>query len=160
MSQWQWFQLIGFQAFWLVAVLGQNPLAWLCLVLLGLHFYFSPSPKRDLWILPLALPGMMADGLLIRLGFFQFDHYPFWLGLLWIGFVLTLGHSQRWMNRVPLPLLPLIGAIGGSAAYLGAWRLGAVEFLHGPVTATLVIAIAWAMILPMMVVMDKRLRTI
>lgn len=159
MSRWQWLQLIGFQAYWLIAVLGQNPMTWLCLALLGLHFYFTPTLKRDLWVLPLAIPGMIVDGLLTRLGFFQFDSVPFWLGLMWFGFVLTLGHSQRWMYRVPLALLPILGAIAGCCAYLGAWRLGAVEFLYGPVTAALVIAIAWAMLLPMMVLMDKRLRT-
>lgn len=158
MSKWQWCQLIGFQAYWMIAVLGQNPMTWLCLALLGLHFSFSPSPKRDLWILPLALPGIIVDGLLTRLGFFQFDDFPFWLGLLWVGFVLTIGHSQRWMYRVPAALLPVLGAIAGCAAYLGAWRLGAVEFLYGPLTVALVIALAWAVLLPSMVMFDKRLR--
>src|SRR5690554_7619146 len=99
MSKWQWAQLIGFEGFWLFAVVGQNPLAWLTVLLLVGHFVFTPSRAVDIRILGLAAIGVSLDALLTLIGVFVFDQTPWWLLLLWVGFVLTLGHSMRWRSE-------------------------------------------------------------
>ena len=97
MSKWQWAQLVGFYGFWLLAVIGQNSLAWVLAVLLLAHFIFTPTRVADLKVLSLALLGLSMDGLLAWFGVFSFSQWPLWLVLLWLGFVLTLGHSLAWL---------------------------------------------------------------
>lgn len=128
---WQWAHLLGFNLYWLLAVKWQQPGP--LLLMLMLHFIFSPSRKGDLWLLPVALAGCLLDGLLWQLGLFQFPAgFPLWLVLLWLGFALSLSHGLRWLR--PLPLAPL----AAGAVWHGGWRLllcGGSD--HGRSTLTL-----------------------
>src|SRR5699024_10707671 len=101
MSRWQWLRLLGFQGFWWVAVLGENSGISLLIALLALYSIASLTRRTDLKVLPLALLGWALDGLLTLVGVFSFTAWPLWLGLLWLGFVLTLGHSLRWLRGWP-----------------------------------------------------------
>jgi len=91
---WQWAHLLGFNLYWLLAVKWQQPGP--LLVMLLLHFLFSPSRKDDVRLLPLALAGCLLDLLLWQIGLFQFPAgFPLWLVLLWLGFALSLAHGMR-----------------------------------------------------------------
>ena len=147
MSKWQWTQLVGFYGFWLVAVMGQNSLAWLLGVLIVAHFLFTPSRGTDLKVLSLALLGIGIDGLLTWGGVFAFSQWPVWLLLLWVGFVLTLGHSLRWLAARPIWQQALLGAVSGPCSYLSGWRLGAVDLPLGPGISILILATIWALLL-------------
>ena len=97
---WQWAHLLGFNLYWLLAVKWQQPGPLLLMLLL--HFIFSPSRKGDLRLLPVALAGCLLDGLLWQLGLFQFPAgFPLWLVLLWLGFALSLSHGLRWLRPLP-----------------------------------------------------------
>ncbi len=158
MSKWQWTQLLAFDGFWLLAVAGQNPWVLLTILLLGLHFMFTPSRRADIRVLWLALAGMTVDFILTVAGVFSFDHWPLWLGVLWIGFVLTLGHSLRWMRRLSLWLLMITGALAGTGSYLAGWQLGAVSLPLGFWPSVLILALLWSVLLPVLVRLDRRLR--
>lgn len=156
---WQLAQLISFQIFWLVSVIGQNKWIWIAALLLIAHFVFSPTRKTDLLVLPLALIGMTVDGLLILSGIFQFDTLPLWLGIIWLGFILTLGHSLKWLRKLPLVALIPIGALAGTSSYLAGWKLGAVSLPEGLLASSLTLIIIWSGLLPLFVKLDNSIRT-
>lgn len=158
MSKWQWAQLVGFEGFWLLAVAGQNATAWLLGLLLIGHFMFTPSRTLDGLVLGLAGIGMALDALLTWTGVFVFGQWPWWLLLLWMGFVLTLGHSMRWLSRMRWWQLMLIGAVAGPSSYIAGWRLDAVILPLGIWLSLLVLIPVWALLLPLLVQCDQRIR--
>ena len=158
MSKWQWTQLLAFEGFWLLAVAGQNRWSLLTALLLGVHFMFTPSRRADVRVLWLALLGMAVDLFLTLTGVFAFDHWPLWLGLLWVGFVLTLGHSLHWMRHFSLWLLMITGALAGAGSYLAGWQLGAVSLPLGFWPSAVILALLWSALLPLLVRLDQRLR--
>ncbi|MFT6276388.1 MAG: hypothetical protein ACJAZ0_002494, partial [Halioglobus sp.] len=113
MNRWQWFQLISFQVIWFVAVFGRNQWLLVALLILLLHFAFSPEKKSDLKVLSLALLGIGIDAMLTAFGVFQFDETPFWLAVLWLAFVLNFGHSLLYLRRLKTPWLVVVGACAG-----------------------------------------------
>ena len=159
MSKWQWAQLVGFYGFWLLAVMGQNSLVWLLGVLILAHFVFTPSRTADVQVLSLALIGVVVDGLLTWCGVFAFSQWPIWLALLWVGFVLTLGHSLRWLAARPVWQQALLGAISGPSSYLSGWRLGAVELPFGPWLTIALLVPVWALLLVVLVRLDTLIRS-
>ena len=159
MSKWQWAQLVGFYGFWLVAVMGQNSLVWLLGLLIVAHFLFTPSRGADVKVLSLALIGISIDALLTWSGVFVFSQWPVWLLLLWMGFVLTLGHSLRWLAARPIWQQALLGAVSGPSSYLSGWRLGAVDLPLGPWWSLVLLAPLWALILVVLVRLEANIRS-
>lgn len=146
---WGWMQLLGFNLYWWLAVDGQqaSPL----LALLGLHLLCSPSRHEDLRRWPLALAGCLLDGLLWRLGLFEFSHgFPLWLGLLWLGFALTLGHGLRWLLGLPRWQQGALGMLGGVASYVAGASMGAVHLPLGMAISALILALIWMWWLPLL----------
>jgi hypothetical protein len=155
---WFWVQFLAFQALWFAAVLGGNQWLPLCLLILVVHFALSPSRLGDLRVLPIALIGILLDSLLTLSGVFQFTSTPYWLAMLWVGFVLTLGHSLAWLRHIPRILLLPIGALAGTASYLAGWKLDAVALPLGAGASSLTLALSWALVLPILVMLDSRIR--
>ncbi|MBC8212981.1 MAG: DUF2878 domain-containing protein [Gammaproteobacteria bacterium] len=160
MTRWLWIQLVQFQALWLICVMGQNDLILLALLMIGVHFMFSPAVKQDMRVLPLALIGISIDATLALSGVFAFGAFPFWLGLLWAGFSLSLGHSLVWLKKIPTVLLIPMAAVMGPASYLAGWKLDAVELPFGVSTSMLLLALIWACLLPLLLKLDTRLRSV
>jgi hypothetical protein len=160
MNRWQWFQLISFQVIWFVAVFGRNQWLLVALLILLLHFAFSPEKKSDLKVLSLALLGIGIDAMLTAFGVFQFDETPFWLAVLWLAFVLNFGHSLLYLRRLKTPWLVALGACAGCYVYLLSWKLGAVVLPLGVLFTGLLVGVIWAVLLPIMVKADQRLRDI
>ena len=158
MRGWFWLQLIGFQLLWFSAVLGGNAWLPLTLLLLATHFALSPSGRGDWRVLPIAMLGFGADLLLTFSGVFAFDGPPIWLAALWIGFVLTLGHSLVWLRRLPLIALAPLGALAGTASYLAGWRLDAVDLPLGLTVSVIALACLWSLLLPALVRLDFYIR--
>ena len=158
MRVWFWSQLIAFQLLWFSAVIGGNEWLIIPLTLIALHFIFSPSRGGDWRVIPIALIGMSADAVLTWAGVFAFDSFPYWLGLLWIGFVLTLGHSMAWLRKIPVALLVPMGALAGTASYLAGWKLQAVDLPLGLTWSVVALSVLWACLLPALVRLDSKLR--
>ena len=146
---WPWMQLLGFNIFWFVAVAWQHPAP--LLGLLALHWVFSPQRSRDLRLLPLALAGCLLDALLWQMGLFEFAFgFPLWLALLWLGFALTLAHGLRWLLRLPRWQQALLGGVGGASSYLAGGAMGAVQLPWGLGISGGVLALIWAVWLPVL----------
>ncbi|WP_445400080.1 DUF2878 domain-containing protein [Zobellella sp. An-6] len=158
MSRWQWIQLLAFEGFWLLAVAGQNRWLALTALLLAIHFVFTPSRRADMRVLVLAALGLGVDTGLVWSGVFAFAGWPWWLALLWMGFVLTLGHSLVWLRRFSPGLLALTGALAGASSYLAGWKLGAVQLPLGLWASSAILVPIWAVLLPLLVRLDQRLR--
>ncbi|MDM5087531.1 DUF2878 domain-containing protein [Aeromonas bestiarum] len=146
---WQWAQLLGFNLYWLLAVKWQQPGPLLLMLLL--HFLFSPSRRRDLRLWPVALAGCLLDGLLWQLGLFQFSAgFPLWLVLLWLGFALTLAHGMRWLRPLPRWQQGLFGMAGGVSSYVAGAAMGAVHLPWGIWISTALLAVIWMWWLPVL----------
>ncbi len=158
MSKWFWAQLIAFQILWFSAVIGRNEWIILSLLLIAAHFMFTPSRATDWRVIPIALIGITVDAMLTWGGIFAFETLPLWLGLIWIGFVLTLGHSMSWLHNLPWFVLVPIGAVAGTASYLAGWKLEAVELPMGLTWTIAILAILWAIMLPLLVQLDYKIR--
>ncbi|WP_309265536.1 DUF2878 domain-containing protein [Aeromonas salmonicida] len=146
---WQWAHLLGFNLYWLLAVKWQQPGPLLLMLLL--HFIFSPSRKGDLRLLPVALAGCLLDGLLWQLGLFQFPAgFPLWLVLLWLGFALSLSHGLRWLRPLPRWQQSLFGMAGGASSYVAGAAMGAVHLPWGIWISTALLAVIWMWGLPVL----------
>lgn len=154
---WQLSQLLGFTAFWWLAVLGRAAAVPWLLALLLLHFCFTPTRWLDGVALLAGLAGFALDALLTRLGVFQFPSSwpPLWLALLWCGFAVSLPHGAPWL-WLRRAWLPWLGALLGASSYLGAWLLGAVALPLGGVATGLLLALLWALWLPLFVYLLAR----
>ena len=147
---WQWAHLLGFNLYWLLAVKWQQPGPLLGMLLL--HFLFSPSRLRDWRLLPIAIAGCLLDVLLWRLGLFQFPAgFPLWLGLLWLGFALTLSHGMGWLRRLPGWQQALFGLVGGTSSYVAGAAMGAVHLPWGIWISGALLAVIWMGWLPVLV---------
>ena len=130
---WQWAHLLGFNLYWLLAVKWQQPGPLLLMLLL--HFLFSPRRRQDWRLIPVALAGCLLDILLWLLGLFQFPSgFPLWLPPLAVAALVRFCPD-------PLPRSALASALAPLAA--GAvWHGGGGELLcgggcHGGRTLTL-----------------------
>ena len=145
-----------FQLGWFACVLGaQRPalllLAGACLLA---HFAFVGRGRGELArVGALTLAGCALDSLLLNLGVFDFAGdsrvLPLWLALLWALFATTLGHSLAWSAR-PWWLGSLLGALGGPLSYLLGARLADVSLPLGLWPTLLLLALIWALLMPLL----------
>lgn len=145
-----------FQLGWFACVLGaQRPalllLAGACLLA---HFAFIGRSSGELAaVATLTLAGCGLDTLLLNLGLFDFAGdsrvLPLWLALLWALFATTLGHSLAWSAR-PWWLGSLVGTLGGPLSYLLGARLAGVGLPLGIWPTLLILALVWALLVPLL----------
>ncbi len=168
--RWMAFNVLGFQAVWWACVLGAGggsawagPLA--AAVFAAVHLRFTPSPSRDLRLLAAAIVlGLVVDGLLGTSGLLVYaaaggrpELAPGWIVALWAGFALTLTHSLGFFARRPLAAA-IFGLLGGPLAYASAAAVaGAVAFPQGSAIALAAVALGWAIALPLLYALDRRL---
>ena len=129
---------------------------WPLLLLLALHLWFTPSRRADLALLPLAAAGFGLDLLLWQLGVLGFNAWPLWLLGLWVGFVWTLPHGLGWLARWHPAQQALLGAVSGPFAYLVGARLGGVTLPLGPWLSGALLALIWALLLPLLMGLIRR----
>ncbi|MFZ1385947.1 MAG: DUF2878 domain-containing protein [Thiolinea sp.] len=143
-----------FQAIWWVAALwGNAALVWLVL-LLGVHLLvLHQHIKRDLLAMCLIAPvGWGIDLSLQALGFWDLhSQLPFWLLVIWAGFVLSLFYSLAWLQKLKSIYQALIGGFAGSLSYFGGAKLGALSFNYSVFSSFLLIWVIWFILLPLLV---------
>ena len=158
MTMWQLFQPVSFQIMWVALIWGGNTWLPVSIAMLIMHFALSPSRLDDAKVLPLALGGFVIDSLMTQLGFFSFVQWPLWLLVLWVAFILNLGHSMRFLRKFKPLYLISFGAAGGVYAYWASWKFGAVDLPHGPLITLSIVAITWGIFLPLCVKADALIR--
>jgi len=154
--------MIGFNAVWFASVLGAaSGRHWLgplsLAVFLVVHLRLN-GPWRNEVVLALIAGaiGFGLDTLLIATGMFEPVRWilpaplsTVWLVMMWVNFALILNVSLKRLQEMPL-LAVVLGALGGPGAYFGGVRLGALEFGESLWVTLLVLAVAWAVVTPML----------
>ena len=158
----------AYQAGWFACVLGAAG-GWgaagasIALTLALLHVVLAERPGRE-WPLLLAAAGVgaVADSLHAGFGILHFNGHeagtlaPLWILALWAQFGTTLHFSLRWLSR-RYALASLLGLVGGPLAFLGGERLGAASFGEPRALSIAVLALSWAVALPVLVAIADRL---
>lgn len=138
----------------------RNELLAVLVVLLLIHFIWSPSPRQDALLIPVALLGFGFDVALMQLGIFQFEQFPYWLATLWIAFVFAVRHSLNWLKKLPLYFSSALGAMFGTLSYLAGEQLMAVTFPLGMIPTTIILMLAWALLLPFVIKADETITVV
>lgn len=158
---------IAFQVGWFACVLGAargwpllGPLV--ALAILAPMAWLSPRPRGFLLLLAIgAAVGLCWDSTLAALGLFQFAGArlaplaPLWIVALWMLFASTCNRSLRWLQS-SVPLSVALAAIAAPLSYLAGQRLGALQ-LPRPAVGLAAQAVGWALILPVLLRVAKRL---
>jgi hypothetical protein len=180
--------VLGFQLAWWACVVGRSAGLPLAVALLAWSVWLAPKPARAVaLLLACTLIGLACDGLLLGSHLLRLVDVPAcdvtrpgqwlqvgcrpaaaprpglvlllappWMAVLWPLLGSTLNHSMAWLQRRPV-LAALLGAAGGLASYEAGARLGAVEMVD-PTTCRIVIAAAWAVLMPGLLALAARLR--
>lgn len=160
---------VAFQLVWLASVGGAGRGWWwagpLALALFAAwQIPTSRWPAADLRLMAgAAVLGFGVDTLWLRLGLMEFTTAlpwpgvaPVWIVVLWMAFGLTLNHSLSSLKRRPW-LAALLGLLGGPLAYYAAEHAwGAVELGPTPTVALVALAVAWAALTPLLLMLAQR----
>ncbi|MCA9254458.1 MAG: DUF2878 domain-containing protein [Phycisphaerales bacterium] len=155
--------VIALQAGWFACVLGAAwGLPWIgpafVFLAIGIHLAASPQRAGDARLIAMTMAiGLMIDSLLMRSGAIAFNSgvmagwiAPAWMIALWANFGTSLNLTLEFLqNRLFLAIL--FGAVGGSLAYVGGVRLGALLMPSGIPRGGMFVAIAWAIVTPLLV---------
>lgn len=161
--------LLLYQLGWFCCVLGAAlglPLSGAigALVLLSIHLLLTDARTAEARLLLCAcLLGVIVDSVQQALGLFTFktdSRWPIWLPLwvfvIWAQFATLFRFALHWLNRRYL-LGALFGAVGGPLAYWGGIRIGAATFGENPQLSLFVLAIAWALVMPLLLWLNHQL---
>lgn len=156
---------IAFQLVWLfVIVAAANDdmhFALLAItVFASVQLYFSRWRLTDIKLIALGLSaGMMLDTIWLNLEIISYaggeigQIVPWWIGYLWVNFMLTLNHSLSWLKH-RLKMLTVFTIFAAPLSYLAGSKLGAVSFLQ-PGLAVLVLSLSWALLVPMLMCLAR-----
>ncbi len=171
LTAWGLLNYIGTQIGWFVCALGAaQGVPWVGLlyvaIYLGLHLWWSPQRKYELWYI--AVVGLLGTGLdslkkIMDLLTYASDSSsawlaPLWITAMWLIFSTTLTTSLRWLQG-RYALAACFGAIGGSLAYIGGERLGGVSFNGDWALTVMILALVWGAMIPMLAWLAKRMVT-
>ncbi len=159
--------IVIYQVCWIGCILGaanMMPLIGVALAsaAVACHLYTAPRAGVELTLIVIAAAiGAAWDSLLVVAGWLVYPSgtliqgtAPYWIVALWISFATTFNVSLRWFKR-RLRWAGLFGAIGGPLAFLAGERLGGVVFTDH-VTGVAVLALGWALLMPLMMVISNR----
>jgi len=79
---------------------------------------------------------------------------PYWILALWALFAAQFNTTFGWLKSRML-LASVLGAIAGPLSFRGGVALGAVRFAQ-PFAATVTLAIGWAVLLPVLILLSRR----
>lgn len=153
-----WFLVVGSAA---------RGMAWLgllvVLTLLLVHVTLAERRTTEIGQLFVALVvGLAWENVAVALGVIAFPQAslrmgwaPAWIVGLWLLFATTWGGSLRWLASKPL-VASFLGALLGPLSYWAGVRMGAAAF-PDPVASLVLLALAWAAMLPAVLVLTERL---
>ncbi len=162
---------VGYQLVWIAAASGAGaqkgwpgPVAALLFALATVAF--GGRARADLRTLAIALPlGFTLDSLFAASGWLVYAQpmpwpmawaAPLWIWALWTAFAMTLNHSLSFLGE-RLGLCALLGVVGGPLAYLtAAGAFEAVDFARPLPQVLAALALAWGLVLPLLVGLNRR----
>ena len=132
-------------------------------LIVGIHCFFSPQIKKDLWLLCLiCLAGTALDSFYQAIGLLSYacpNQTLCWLAPSWITSIyallaINLDHSLGWLRHYTL-LAALCGAGGAAATYLAGERTGVVQFHSGWTVP--IITLIWLFFFPGLYLVSDRM---
>jgi hypothetical protein len=133
----------------------------LVIVLIVLHLFRVERPLEEFKLLAtVMLVGGVWDSALVRFGLLAYPHdaatgfAPVWLVALWGLFAAQFNTTYRWLKPRGMAGA-LLGAIAGPLSFHSGAALGALRFVKA-VPATVSLAIGWAVILPLIILLSRR----
>lgn len=154
--------LIFFQLVWLAIVSGPGiGIHWLGLPAIiffaSYHFYSRDTVKADAILVAISvLLGLLVETVYLQSGILDYafnlpsqQFAPYWILILWANFALTLNTGLRWLHDQFLAAAAL-GFVGAPLAYFSGVKLGAATVGMDPVLAYLGIAVSWAVVTPIL----------
>lgn len=119
--------------------------------------------REDLRTLAIALPlGFGMDSAFAASGWLVYAAGPWsplapgWIAAIWVAFAMTLNHSLAFL-RSHLPIAAVLGLLGAPLAYSTAARgFGVLAFADPAPQVLVALALAWALLLPLVLVVDAR----
>jgi Protein of unknown function (DUF2878) len=158
---------VAFELAWLACVLGAaHGWPWagvaLAMIVIALSVALGAKPRVDAALVAAALfIGFIWDSSMAQLGWIAYAEpgpvpgiAPVWILALWALLAIVLREPLRWLHA-RLPLAALLGALGGPLSYAAAQRLGACRLVE-PTVAGLALALGWAAITPLLLVLARR----
>lgn len=164
---------VAFQLCWFACVGGAaRGVPWLgpvvVLVFVAAHLAAAPAGRARAgraWLLGLAgAIGYAADSLLVLGGVIRFPAHALlgwpstvWMVALWVLQAATFGGMMSWLDG-RFGLAAVVGAVAGPMGYLAGERMGAAFLGPARPTAIAVIAVEWAVAMPMLMWLERRAR--
>ena len=162
--------IVGFYIGWWGCILGSsNELPYLGPLLMTIFLivhgrFFIKDVKEIQLIIIIGLIGTLVDsGLFLSQSFIYAGAYsnnlliaPLWITAMWAGFAATVNHSMKFFHNKWI-LMIISGAIFGPAAYFTGEGFGAIIFLLSPLLSGLVIGAVWAVSMPLVFFINKKL---
>ncbi|RIK67446.1 MAG: DUF2878 domain-containing protein [Planctomycetota bacterium] len=160
--------IVAFHVFWFACVLGgawnrgwYAPAALAAIV--AVHLLHARDKNREFELLvACGAFGTAADTLLMYAGMIAFPAgswvpwlCPFWMTALWIGFATLLNVSLAWL-RGRFLLAAFLGFFAGPLSYYAGSRLGALSLSEGAAVSLAVIAVEWAVAMPILLLLAAR----
>lgn len=155
---------------WICCVLGAAlgyPLlgGGLALLLVLVHLWLACERSAEVRLIGLALLlGLAVDSSQQAFELFRFKAdalglwLPFWVFVIWAQFATLFHYALSWLVGRPLVAM-LFGLFGGPLAYGGGIRLGAAEFGPNPLHSLVVLALIWALVVPLLAWLSSRIGT-
>ena len=146
------FNLVFFNAMWLLCVLGRNELLWLSVPLLAAYaslLLVAGKLQITQLLLP-ALVGLTVDSVMVIGGLLEFNSQqllPLWLVMLWLNFSITLALALQWLGR-HFWLSAVAGAVAFPLNYSIGEQFNAVTYSAPYPLVISVMAAVWAIGLP------------
>ncbi|MBP2684960.1 MAG: hypothetical protein H6Q79_2999 [Deltaproteobacteria bacterium] len=168
--------LVAFQAGWFACVLGAANGRYLlgpAVVAAGVALHLALSEDRTgqtLLLAAAAVLGLVVETALSAIGatapardaipsplppLWLIALWPNWLIALWPNFGAALPVSLRFL-RGKTALSAVLGAVAGPGAYYGGARLGALSFPGGDGFGLALLAVVWAVSVPLLVRLSER----
>jgi len=132
------------------------------IVVAGFLFYHLIQERfrmsEIVMILSLSILGTLNDTIYLNLGMIDYKAgyetipwlAPLWVTSIWTLFAMSVNHSMVWL-RINLVLASVFGAGGGAISYFAAARVGAAVFHPSIIVVLGVIAVVWAIIMPLII---------
>lgn len=110
----------------------------------------------------MALFGTLNDTVYLNLGLIDYKGgwesvpwlAPLWVTSIWALFGMSVNHSMLWL-RWSLVLSSLCGMAGGVVSYYAAVRVGAAVFHPNDATVMVILALEWAILMPLITLYSR-----
>jgi hypothetical protein len=160
---------IIFQACWFACVIGAAKNLWwlgplLVLITVPLQIYLLTENHRAeiLFVIICGISGSLLETLMIVANVYTpVDQgwgqiCPPWMAALWFNFALLVSISLAWLKD-KYAVAAILGGLFGPVAYWGGEKLGALTVAATFSRGYAILAVMWALTLPLLVYLHNRL---